>query len=105
MSNTRSVTVETNPLTLRPWRKNTAAIANLQDGFHSLTHLMDEIRQNMVNQNRRQDELIGYLSALPKLLESIPESGRLQGETLKAIQSQLQRMVTSKNRSAKSWKN
>lgn len=86
-----SVTVEANPLTLRPWRKNSAAIAHLQDGFQSLTQLMDEIRQNMVNQSRRQDELIGYLSALPKLLESIPESGRLHAETLKAIQTQLQR--------------
>jgi chromosome segregation ATPase len=86
-----SVSVETNPLTLRPWRKNSAAIAHLQDGFQSLTQLMDEIRQNMVSQSRRQDELIGYLSALPKLLESIPESGRLHAETLKAIQTQLQR--------------
>jgi len=85
------VTVETQPLTLRPWRKNSAAIANLQDGFQSLTQLMDEIRQNMVSQSRRQDELIGYLSALPKLMESIPESGRLHAETLKAIQAQLQR--------------
>lgn len=87
------VSVETNPITLRPWRKNTAAIAQLQDGFHSLTDLMDEIRQNMVNQGRRQDELIGYLSALPKLMEAIPESGRLQGEVLKAIQAQLERQT------------
>jgi DNA repair exonuclease SbcCD ATPase subunit len=87
------ITVETNPITLRPWRKNTAAIAQLQEGFHSLTDLMNEIRQNMVAQGRRQDELIGYLSTLPKLIESIPESGRLQSETLKAIQSQLERQI------------
>lgn len=86
-----SVAVEMHPMTLRPWRKNTAAIAQLQDGFHSLTDLMDEIRQNMVAQGRRQDELIGYLSALPKLMETIPENNRLQGETLKAIHEQLQR--------------
>jgi hypothetical protein len=86
-----SVTLEAQPITLRPWRKNSAAIAHLQDGFQSLTQLMDEIRQNMVSQSRRQDELIGYLSALPKLLESIPESGRLHAETLQAIQTQLQR--------------
>jgi chromosome segregation ATPase len=85
------VTVETNPITLRPWRKNSAAIANLQNGFQSLSQLMNEIRDSMVSQGRRQDELIGYLSALPKLLESIPESARLHGETLKAIHSQLQR--------------
>jgi chromosome segregation ATPase len=80
-------------LTLRPWRKNSAAIAQLQDGFHSLTGLMDEIRQNMVDQSRRQDELIGYLSALPRLIESIPESTRVHGETLKAIQTHLQRQT------------
>jgi archaellum component FlaC len=83
--------VETNPITLRPWRKNTAAITQLQSGFHSLTDLMDEIRLNMVAQGRRQDELIGYLSALPKLMETIPENNRRQGETLKAIHEQLQR--------------
>jgi RNA binding exosome subunit len=86
-----SVTVETHPITLRPWRKNTEAIANLQNGFQSLTELMNEIRQNMVNQGRRQDELNGYLSALPKLLESIPESSRVHAETLKAMQAQLER--------------
>jgi chromosome segregation ATPase len=85
-----SVTVEAHPLTLRPWRKNTAAIAQLQGGFQSLSSLMDEIRQHMVAQGRRQDELINYLSALPKLMEAIPENNRIQGETLKAIQEQLQ---------------
>src|SRR5579872_1468043 len=72
-----TVTVETHPITLRPWRRNSEAIANLQTGFQSLNQLMDEIRQNMVNQGRRQDELNSYLSALPKLLESIPESSRV----------------------------
>jgi chromosome segregation ATPase len=86
-----SVSVETHPLTLRPWRKNSAAIAQLQDGFQSLAQLMDEIRQNMVSQSRRQDELIGYLATLPKLMESIPESSRLHAETLKAVQMQLER--------------
>jgi DNA repair exonuclease SbcCD ATPase subunit len=84
-----SVSVEAHPVTLRPWKKNTAAIAQLQDGFNSLTDLMGDIRQNMVSQGRRQDELIGHLAALPKLLESIPENNRIQGETLKAIHAQI----------------
>ena len=88
---TPAVSVETNPATIIPWRKNSAAIANLQTGFQSLAQLMDEIRQSMANQSRRQDELIGYLSSLPKLLETIPENGRLHAETLKAIHTQLQR--------------
>jgi DNA repair exonuclease SbcCD ATPase subunit len=89
--NAPAVKVETNPLIRAPWKRNTAAIAQLQEGFHSLTDLMDEIRQSMVDQGRRQDELIGYLSALPKLLETIPENNRIQGETLKAVHEQLQR--------------
>jgi chromosome segregation ATPase len=88
---TSPVSVETHAVTLRPWRKNSAAIANLQTGFDALTQLMNDIRENMVSQSRRQDELIGYLSALPKLLESIPESTRLHGETLKAMHAQLER--------------
>jgi len=84
------VSVETNATTLRPWKKNTAAIAQLQNGFNSLTDLMDEIRQNMVSQGSRQDQLISYLSALPKLLETIPENNRIQGEALKAIHNQLE---------------
>ncbi len=87
----QGVTVQTHPLIRSPWKRNTAAIAQLQDGFHSLTDLMDEIRQNMVAQGRRQDELITYLSALPKLLETIPENNRIQAETLKAVHEQLQR--------------
>lgn len=87
-----SVSVEAHPLSsLRPWRRNSEAISHLQNGFVSLTDLMNEIRQNMVSQGRRQDELLGYLSALPKVLESIPENSRLQGETLKAIHGQLSR--------------
>jgi chromosome segregation ATPase len=85
------VTVETHPMIRPPWKKNTAAIAQLQEGFHSLTDLMDEIRQNMIAQGRRQDEVITYLSALPKLLETMPENNRIQGETLKAVHEQLQR--------------
>jgi hypothetical protein len=84
-----SVSVEAHPLAMRPWKRNTAAIAQLQDGFNSLTDLMGDIRQNMVAQGRRQDELIGHLAALPKLLESIPENNRIQGETLKAIHAQI----------------
>jgi small-conductance mechanosensitive channel len=85
------VVVETRTL-LRPWarNRNTAAIAQLQDGFRTLTELMSVIKQNLESQSRRQDELLAHLSALPKVLDTIPESNRLHGETLKAIHQQLQ---------------
>lgn len=76
--------------TLRPWARNTAAISQLQEGFQSLNDLMGAIRDNMESQGRRQDEMLAHLSALPKMLETIPENNRLQAETLKAIHEQLQ---------------
>lgn len=85
----RSLVVQTRTSRLRPWGRNSAAIAQLQDGFQLLTELMGTIRQNLESQNRRQDELIMHISALPKVLETIPESTRIQGETLKAIHQQL----------------
>jgi chromosome segregation ATPase len=84
-----TVTVETRSVALRPWRRNQAAITQLQQGFASLTELMTSIRQHMDAQGRRQDELLAHLSALPRVMESIPESNRLQGEALKAIHEQL----------------
>jgi chromosome segregation ATPase len=84
-----SVVVETKPALLRTWGRNNAAIAQLQEGFSLLTELMSSIRQNMETQGRRQDELIAQVSALPKVLESLPEAIRVQGDTVKAIHQQL----------------
>jgi chromosome segregation ATPase len=74
---------------LRPWAKRDAAIQQLQEGFTTLTDLMSGIRQNLERQNERQAELMQYLSSLPQVLEQLPESNRVQGETLKAIHQQL----------------
>src|SRR3954469_12144433 len=75
---------------LRPWAKRDAAIQHLQDGFNTLTDLMGAIRDNLEKQNQRQDELMTALSQLPQMLEAIPESNRMQGETLKAIRQQIE---------------
>ncbi|HTL28385.1 MAG TPA: hypothetical protein VL282_04170 [Tepidisphaeraceae bacterium] len=74
---------------LRPWARRDAAIQQLQDGFGTLTDLMSGIRSNLEKQNERQEELLSYLSHIPQALQSIPESNRVQGETLKAIHQQL----------------
>lgn len=74
---------------LRPWAKRDQAIANLSEGFSTLTGLMGSIRDNLEAQNRRQDELMGLLTRLPDTLEGLPEASRVQSETLKAIHSQL----------------
>ena len=85
-----STAMETRTTFLRPWAKRDAAIQQLQDGFTTLTDLMGAIRDNLDKQNQRQDELMTALTQLPQMLESLPESSRMQGETLKAIHQQIQ---------------
>ncbi len=74
---------------LRPWARRDQAIANLQQGFTALTDLMTTVRDNLERQSQRQDELLEYMSHLPQALQSLPESNRVQSETLKAIHMQL----------------
>jgi len=75
---------------LRPWAKRDAAINQLQEGFNTLTDLMGAIRDNLDKQNRRQDELVNAMQQLPQVLGTIPESNRMQGETLQAIRVQIE---------------
>ncbi len=51
---------------------------------------MTGIRDHLERQSARQDDLLKYLSHLPAALEQLPESNRVQAETLKAIHSHLQ---------------
>lgn len=73
----------------RPFAKRDAALQSLQAGFVTLTDLMVGIRENLESQNRRQDELLEHLARLPAVLEQLPESTRVQGETLKALHQEL----------------
>jgi uncharacterized phage infection (PIP) family protein YhgE len=73
----------------KPAVRREQTLANLQEGFGTLTDLMAGIRENLGDQGRRQDELLGYLSHLPKAIEGIPETNRLQVESLKAISARL----------------
>ncbi len=73
----------------RPFAKRDAAMQSLQAGFVTLTDLMVGIRENLENQNRRQEELMEHLARLPAVLEQLPESTRVQGETLKALHQEL----------------
>lgn len=77
--------------------KRDQAIANLQQGFNTLTDLMSTIKENLNDQGRRQDELLTYLSHLPKAIEGIPETNRLQVESLKAISARLEQQNQQQN--------
>jgi small-conductance mechanosensitive channel len=74
---------------LRPWARRDAAINQLQEGFVTLTDLMQGIREGLDKQGQRQAELMGFLSTLPQVLQPLPEASKMQGETLKAIHQQL----------------
>ncbi len=74
---------------LRPWARRDQAINNLQQGFTAVADLMQTVRDNLERQSARQDELLEYMSHLPQALQSLPESNRVQAETLKAIHMQL----------------
>src|SRR4051812_43971817 len=83
---------------LRPWAKRDQAIDNLNRGIGALGDLLTSIRENMEKQSSRQEELLGQLSGLPEALRAIPESGRVQGETLKAIHQQIERQSTQQSK-------
>jgi methyl-accepting chemotaxis protein len=85
------------PSLFNPSAKRDQAIANLQQGFNTLTDLMTTIKDNLNDQGRRQDELLTYLSHLPKAIEGIPETNRLQVESLKAISLRLEHQNTQQN--------
>jgi chromosome segregation ATPase len=82
--------VEQRSTFLRPWAKRDQAVENVQGGLSALSELMTSIRDNMERQSQRQDELLQYLSHLPQALQSLPETSRLQAESLEAIQQQMQ---------------
>jgi DNA repair exonuclease SbcCD ATPase subunit len=90
--------LDTRTTFLRPWAKRDAAIQHLQEGFTTLTDLMGAIRDNLEKQNQRQDELMNALTQLPQMLESLPESNRMQGETLKAIHQQIESQSSQQQR-------
>lgn len=92
--------METRSSFLRPWARRDAAINQLQDGFNTLTDLMSTVRDNLEQQNRRQEELLKYLAHLPDALQSLPESARINGEALGAIHQQLAQQNSQQSRLA-----
>jgi chromosome segregation ATPase len=85
---------------LRPWAKRDQAIEQLQSGVGALADLMTGIRDNLERTAKRQDELVQYLSHLPGALQQLPESARVQGEALKAIQLRMERQSEEQGRLA-----
>jgi len=85
---------------LRPWAKRDAEIAHLREAVFTFTELMTTIRDNLEKQGGRQDELLRHLSHLPEALRTIPESHRMQSETLRAIHAQISQQGAQQERLA-----
>lgn len=92
--------VEPRSTFLRPWARRDAAIEQLQSGVGALAELMTGIRENLERTAKRQDELVQYLSHLPGALQQLPESARVQSETLKTIQLRMERQSEEQQRLA-----
>src|ERR1044072_5086244 len=56
----------------------------------AITDLLITMRETLDRQGERHDELMTYLSQLPKAMEMIPENSRLQAEALAAIRQHLE---------------
>ena len=86
------------PSIFRPFARRDHAIQSLQSGFTSLADLMSTIRDNLETQGRRQDQMLSYLSNLPEILQSLPETHKVQTETLKSIGEQIESQVEQQRR-------
>ncbi|HEX4795864.1 MAG TPA: hypothetical protein VH370_18900 [Humisphaera sp.] len=91
---------ETRSTFIRPWSKREQTVEQLQTGVAALSDLLGSVRDNLERTSKRQDELVGYLSHLPEALQSLPETGRVQGEALKAIQKQMERQTAQQGQVA-----
>jgi hypothetical protein len=66
---------------------------DLRKGVSALTELTSAVRDDLKKQNERHEQLMRYLSHLPKIIAHIPEAARLQGEAIKAIHNQMERQA------------
>ena len=73
--------------------KRPGANKDLRKGVSALTDLTSAVRDDLKKQNERHEQLMRYLSHLPKIIGQIPESARLQSEAMKAIHSQMERQA------------
>ena len=66
---------------------------NLVKGMNALAEMTGAVRQDLQKQGERHEQLLRYLSLMPKIIGQFPETARLQGEAMKAIHSQMERQA------------
>ena len=72
-----------------PRKRREEDLTALNEGLSSIAALMTSLRQYLDQQNARHEELLTYLSQLSNALQSIPDTGRVQGETLRVLHQQI----------------
>ena len=83
--------VETSRSTfLRPWAKYEEQVKALRESFTTLTDLMGSIRDSIDRQTQRQEQFTDALRALPQIMQSVPESQKVQTETLRVMVGQME---------------
>jgi hypothetical protein len=75
---------------LRPFARQDAAIASLQRGFNGLYDLLTGLQENLDRLNRRQEEIISYLSHIPELIQTLPETNRNQADAMRNLNRHIQ---------------
>lgn len=85
---------------VRPRADINTVLSSVQDGFGTLTELMDGIRTNLKENSDKQQQVLEYLAELPEVVRAIPEQGRAHTEALKTIHQQLALQHESHNRLA-----
>lgn len=68
--------------------------ASQADSLAPLTDVLVSVREAVERQSQRHEELMTYLSHLPKAMELIPENSKLQSEALAAIRQHLENQGT-----------
>src|SRR5688572_11238672 len=71
--------------------KRPAVNKNLQKALSALAEMTGAVRKDVRTQGERHEQLLRYLSHLPKIVAQLPETTRLHGEALKAIHTQMER--------------
>lgn len=84
-----STAIVRRPLFGFPRKRREEDLTALNEGLVSIAALMTSLRQYLDQQNARHEELLTYLSQLSNALQSIPDTGRVQGETLRVLHQQI----------------
>lgn len=72
-----------------PWKRAGANIDIIESRLSAVTALMVALRSAIDQQTQRHDELLTYLSQLSHALQAIPDTSRVQSETLRVLHQQI----------------